>query len=103
MSVPNPFLVLEIPEDADDAAIRSAYLELVRRYPPESHPEQFQAVADAYEMIKLADKRAKFLLFGSVPPVGGPLRVLVPPSPNHRHPVGIERWLQLLAEAHHGH
>src|SRR6266478_5994622 len=40
----DPFLVLELPPDADDAAIRARYLELVRRRPPEQAPERFAAV-----------------------------------------------------------
>lgn len=102
MFSPNPFLVLEVPEEADDAAVRSAYLDLVRRFPPDSQPERFQAIAQAYEAIKAPDKRAQLLLFGHIPPAGETLRSLAPDAPNRRQPVGSDRWLKLLAEAHHG-
>lgn len=59
----NPYDILNVtPEDGDDA-IRKRYLEAVRRFPPETHPEQFQRVRDAYERIKDADSRLAFLLF----------------------------------------
>jgi len=103
MMTPDPFLVLDLPEDADDAAIRGAYLDLVRRHPPESHPQQFQAIADAYQAIKDPVDRARRLLFGNVPPPEEPLHELVPPVPSARRSVGVERWLKLLGEARHEH
>ena len=98
---PDPFLVLGLPEDADDAAIRKAYLELVRRYPPEAHPQEFQAIADAYRAIAEANDRAERLLFGNAPGQDETLRGLAPDAPNARRPVGVGRWLKLLAESRH--
>lgn len=61
----NPYTVLEVPPEADDEAIRRRYLELVRRYPPEQHPERFAAVRAAYEKVKDINSRTMFLLFES--------------------------------------
>lgn len=61
--MPDPYAVLEVPPDADDAAIRKRYLELARAYPPEQHPERFAAVRAAYEQVKDLDARASHRLF----------------------------------------
>ena len=44
----NPFLVLGLPESADSEQIRKAYYSLVQNFPPESRPEEFQALAAAF-------------------------------------------------------
>ena len=59
----DPFQVLESPPDADDAAIRARYLELVRRWPPEQAPERFAAVRAAYEQVRDRDARLRHRLF----------------------------------------
>jgi curved DNA-binding protein CbpA len=61
--VDDPYEVLGLPGDADDAAIRSRYLELVRRYSPEHHPERFAAVRAAYESLRDLDTRLRHRLF----------------------------------------
>ena len=53
----DPFIVLNIDEEADDEAVRTAYLQQVRACPPERDPERFQAIRQAYETI--ADRRAR--------------------------------------------
>ena len=40
----DPYDVLGLPPDSDDEAIRRRYLELVRQFSPEHHPERFSAV-----------------------------------------------------------
>ena len=45
----DPYSLLGIEPDADDETIRRRYLELVRQFPPEHHPEKFAAVRAAYE------------------------------------------------------
>jgi curved DNA-binding protein CbpA len=57
------YQVLGISADSDDAAIRRRYLELVRQYPPEQHPEKFAAVREAYETLKDTDTRLHRRLF----------------------------------------
>lgn len=61
--MPNPYDVLNVTfEDADDT-IRERYLEAVRRFPPDRHPDEFGRVREAYERIKDEQSRLKFLLF----------------------------------------
>jgi curved DNA-binding protein CbpA len=57
------YRVLGLADDSDDAAIRRRYLELVRQYPPEQHPEKFAAVREAYELLKDSDTRLHRRLF----------------------------------------
>jgi hypothetical protein len=45
----DPYEVLGLPIDSDDAAIRTRYLDLVRQFPPEQAPERFAEVRTAYE------------------------------------------------------
>jgi curved DNA-binding protein CbpA len=59
----DPYDVLGLPGDADDEAIRSRYLELVRQYSPEHHPERFAAVRAAYESLRDVDTRLRHRLF----------------------------------------
>jgi curved DNA-binding protein CbpA len=55
--------VLGLPADSDDEAIRRRYLELVRQYPPEHHPQKFAAVRAAYEQLKDLNTRLRYRLF----------------------------------------
>jgi curved DNA-binding protein CbpA len=57
------YQVLGLASDSDDAAIRRRYLELVRQYPPEHHPEKFAVVRAAYEQLKDTDTRLRRRLF----------------------------------------
>jgi curved DNA-binding protein CbpA len=59
----DPYAVLGLTADSDDEAIRRRYLELVRRYPPDHHPERFAAVRAAYERLKDVDTRLRYRLF----------------------------------------
>ena len=59
----NPFILLGVPETADDEAIKKAYLQQVRQHPPEREPEQFQAIRLAFEAIKTRQDRLRYRLF----------------------------------------
>jgi curved DNA-binding protein CbpA len=59
----DPFTVLGVPPDADDAAIRRRYLELTVQFTPEHHPAKFAAHRAAYEKIRTLDARAKYRLY----------------------------------------
>ncbi len=59
----SPFEVLGVPDDADDAAIRTAYLDLVRRFPPEHAPERFSAIRRAFDVLREEDSRLRWRLF----------------------------------------
>ncbi|CAN5385117.1 hypothetical protein BH11PLA2_BH11PLA2_08060 [soil metagenome] len=63
MAVADPYTVLGVAPDADDAAIRARYLALTREFPPEQHAERFASIRTAYETIKSFDLRVKRRVF----------------------------------------
>jgi len=64
----NPYLILGVLPGASDAEIRSAYLDAIRKFPPEREPERFQTISNAYEQIKDEKSRLNYRLFDRVPP-----------------------------------
>lgn len=59
----DPFFVLGVGQESDDETIRKAYLEKIRQWPPEHHPERFQKIFQAYSLIQTKKKRLSFQLF----------------------------------------
>src|SRR3974377_1908238 len=59
----NPYTILGLPPDSDDDAIRRRYLELVRQFSPEHHPEKFAAIRAAYESLRDLNTRLRYRLF----------------------------------------
>jgi curved DNA-binding protein CbpA len=59
----DPHAVLGLPPDSDDETIRRRYLELVRQYSPEHHPERFAAIRAAYESLRDLNTRLRHRLF----------------------------------------
>ncbi|NBD11598.1 DnaJ domain-containing protein [Corallococcus silvisoli] len=68
---PNPYEVLGIERDADTRAIKKAYFERVRQNPPETHPEVFKRLREAYELLSDPEARQAFDA-SSDAPVDGP-------------------------------
>jgi curved DNA-binding protein CbpA len=60
----NYYVVLGIPEDADEDTTRRAFRALVRRYHPDagagSSPEKFREIVDAYETLRDPLRRASY-------------------------------------------
>lgn len=59
----DPYAVLGLDPDADEAAIRRRYLELVREYPPERAPERFAEIRNAYDKLRDPLKQLEKRLF----------------------------------------
>jgi curved DNA-binding protein CbpA len=59
----DPHVVLGLAADCDDETIRHRYLELVRQFSPEHHPEKFAAIRAAYERLRDRDARVRYRLF----------------------------------------
>jgi curved DNA-binding protein CbpA len=59
----DPYEVLGLSPEADDDTIRRRYLELVRQYSPEHHPQKFAAIRAAYEQLRDQNTRLRHRLF----------------------------------------
>ena len=59
----DPYQVLGLPADSDDDSIRRRYLELVKQFSPEKHPEKFAQVRQAYESLRDQTTRLRHRLF----------------------------------------
>ena len=91
----NPYRLLGIPDDTDDdEAIRNAWLEAVRRFPPEQHGDRFARIREAYERIRDREARFRLRMFGD--PLlreDDALLELFPPERNH---AGAALWLAAI-------
>lgn len=72
----NPYDILGLDPDADDKTVRNAYLEAVKRFPPEHYPERFSAVNEAYQTIKDEDSRLRYILFNTQSTVASPMEAV---------------------------
>ncbi len=100
----NPFLVLGLPESADSEQVRKAYYALVQNFPPESRPEEFQALAAAYELLKDELSRERYKLFGRhLDSLSCTSDLLPPPAlfSGKRQRVPFTAWLNDLRNLHH--
>jgi curved DNA-binding protein CbpA len=59
----DPYAILGLSDDSDDETIRLRYLELVRQFSPEHHPEKFAAIRRAYESLRDLNTRLRHQLF----------------------------------------
>lgn len=59
----DPFEVMGVARDVDEATIRKRYLELVREFPPDRAPERFAAVRAAYDELRDPARRIGAQLF----------------------------------------
>ncbi|MBF0124753.1 MAG: DnaJ domain-containing protein [Magnetococcales bacterium] len=96
----NPFDVLGLTAEANDAEIRKAYLVRVKEFSPEQHPERFKEIRAAFEAISDQRRRIAYSLFGKetadFPTLL--LAVLRREQP-HPQPVTKKDWLDLLSSS----
>jgi curved DNA-binding protein CbpA len=59
----DPYAVFGLPPNSDDETIRRRYLELVKQFSPERHPEQFAAIRQAYDSLRDLETRLRYRLF----------------------------------------
>jgi tetratricopeptide (TPR) repeat protein len=55
----NAYATLNLRKGANDQEIKLAYVEMVKRYDPEKHTDQFMRIQKAYEALRDPKKRAK--------------------------------------------
>lgn len=54
------YAVLGVARTADEREIKKAYFRLVRQYSPETHPEEFKRLREAYEVLGKAESRKEY-------------------------------------------
>lgn len=86
--------ILGVGAEAGDEEIRAAYLRLVKQHPPETSPEQFERIRDAYETLRDPRRRMHNFLFGGDPLA--PLTDLLDSAPPRRSYTGPGPWLEVL-------
>jgi curved DNA-binding protein CbpA len=64
----DPYLILGLDGSADDDAVERAYLDAIKRCPPERDAARFSAIRAAYEQLRTRRDRAAFDLFDRTPP-----------------------------------
>ncbi len=97
----NPYITLSVSPDTGDEGVRKAYMDKIKQYPPDQHPEKFRAIQASYENIKTARKRAKFFLFNKSPPFNTTLScfpTLSQAFKNKRKPLKADDFLEILRD-----
>jgi curved DNA-binding protein CbpA len=80
-----PYEILGIPERCNDKTVKQGYLRMVKQFPPERFPEDFQRIRHAYEKIKTEKDRVALELFDTTLPEPEELiREMTRVSPNNR-------------------
>jgi len=94
----NPYDVLGVSPGVDDAAIRIAYLKLVRRFSPERFPTQFNEIRKAYDRLKNEQSRARYYLFDEERGGDSPFEVFLShcSMAEKRTPMGVEKLKEYL-------
>ena len=95
----DPYAVLGLPPDCEDEAIRRRYLELVRQFSPEHHPQRFAAVRAAYENLRDINTRLRYRLFeaGKRETIDALLEEMACRSPRRR--VALKALLSVLRKS----
>ncbi len=96
-----PYEILGVDPHSDDKAIRKAYLELLKQFPPDRSPDRFKEISGAYEEIKDEKKRLKNYLFDKKTPVDRPMDALLLEMRRNaeRKPPSFEQLKELLRNA----
>jgi curved DNA-binding protein CbpA len=79
---------------ASDEEIRAAYLRLVKEHPPETSPERFERIRDAYEVLRDPRRRMRDMLFSGERLM--PLADALEGAPLRRGFTGPAPWLEVL-------
>jgi DnaJ-class molecular chaperone len=88
--------LLGVAAAASEAEIRAAYLEQVRRHPPDRDPERFEQIRDAYNCLRDPTARARLVLEGPDP--SAPLASILQKAEPRRCFVGSQLWMGVLVE-----
>lgn len=89
-----PLAVLGVPPNASEKEIRAAYLRKVKEFPPDRHPEKFEKIRDAFQILSDPRRRAR-LIFDAANPMA-PLASLLDEIENRKRFLGPEAWMSIL-------
>ena len=94
----NPYIVLNVPLDADNKQIRRAYLEAIKVATPEGHPRRFQTLSRAYQSIKDKSARCKYSITDTSLPGQSPVDAVLRFAQHHlvNHPLPLNTLLEYL-------
>ena len=67
-SMKTPYEILGISEDCNNDTVKKGYLGMVKQFPPERFPDDFQRIRNAYEKIKTEKDRVALELFDKTLP-----------------------------------
>lgn len=70
----DPFEILGVARDVDEKALKKRYFALMRTYPPETHPEEFSRIHEAYSKLSNPETRAELEQGGEFGSVKEPYR-----------------------------
>ena len=59
----NPFDVLGVDGAASEGDVKKAYFQMVRKFTPEKHAEQFKQIREAYDLLKDPSRRLEAEVF----------------------------------------
>ncbi len=65
----DPYAILGVTPNDDDATIRQRYLTLIQLHSPETQPLEFARLRKAYELVKDTESRVEFLLMPKLEPI----------------------------------
>lgn len=94
MESSDPRAVLGVSVTAGPGEIRAAYLEAVKRHPPDRDPEAFERIRDAYEALRDPKRRIQSVLLAEDPRT--PLAEWLDAQKKTRRFVGPRPWLDAL-------
>lgn len=92
----DPYRILGVPTNADDEALRHAYLAAIRQCPPERDAPGFEAIRAAYESVRDPRKRLHHELFSHEPPALGELLEGLAGGPLQNGRPTLEQLLSML-------
>jgi curved DNA-binding protein CbpA len=84
--MPDPYLILGVDRDADDAGVERAYLDAIKRCPPERDAARFAAIRTAYEQLRTRRDRIGHALFDTTPPTPADILEKAAPAGAPRRP-----------------
>ena len=89
--------VLGVAVNATEEEIRAAYLQKIKDHPPETSPDEFERIRDAWETLRDPRRRARSLLFDFDPDAR--IDLLLENRPPERRFAGPDPWLAVLKES----